>query len=75
MLYAAVFQVEAGPLCFWGFGSEEILMIVDGGGGEGPVDSTSTESAFPCGAWVSPAFELQVHARAVGEVSDSFGEL
>ena len=62
-------------MCFWGFGPEEVLVIVDGGGGEGLVDSTSTEVTFPGGAWVSRALELQVYAGAVGEVGDCFGEL
>ena len=50
-------------------------MIVNGGGGEGPVDRTSTEVTFLCGARVSPAFELQVYAEAVGEVGDCIGEV
>jgi hypothetical protein len=50
-------------------------VIVDGGGGEGSVDGTPTARAFPCCAWISPAFELQVHARAVGEVGDCFCEV
>src|SRR5215210_4035645 len=74
-LYVAVFQVAAGLICFWGFGLEQVLVIVDGGGGESFVDRTSTESAFPCCAWVSPALELQLYAGAVGEVGDRFGEV
>ena len=50
-------------------------MIVDSSGGEGFVDGTSTEVTFPCGGWVSPAFELQGHARAIGEVGDRFCEV
>ncbi len=50
-------------------------MIVDGGGGEGLVDSTSTEVTFPCRVRVSPALELQVYAGAFGEVGDRFGEV
>jgi hypothetical protein len=74
-MYVAVFEVSAGLSCFLDFGLEEVLVIVDGGGGEGPMDSTSTERAFPYGAWVSPALELQVHTGAVGEVGDRFGEV
>ena len=62
-------------MSFWGFGLEEVFVIVDGGGGEGFVDGLSTERAFPCYAWVSPALELKVHARALGEVGDRFCEV
>jgi hypothetical protein len=62
-------------LSFWGFGGKEVLVVVDGGGGEGLVDSTSSEVTFPCRVWVSPAFELQVYAGAICEVGDRFGEL
>jgi hypothetical protein len=71
----AVIQVAAGLLSFWGFGSEEVLVIVGGGGGQGPVDRASTEVTFPRGARVSPAFKLQVYAESVGEVGDRFGEV
>jgi hypothetical protein len=74
-LYMAVIQVAAGLLSFWGFGSEEVLVIVGGGGGQGPVDRASTEVTFPRGARVSPAFKLQVYAESVGEVGDRFGEV
>ena len=62
-------------MSFWGFGGKEVLVVVDGGGGEGLVDSTSSEVTFPCRVWVSPAFELQVYAGAICEVGDRFGEL
>src|SRR5215203_5535736 len=74
-LDVAVFQVVTGLPCFWCFGPEEVFMIVDGGGGEGLVDRTPTEGALPCCIGVSPTLELQLHAGAVGEVGDCFGEL
>src|SRR5215211_7998843 len=74
-MYVAVVEIAAGLLRFRGCGFEEVLVVVDGCGGEGLVDRTSTQGPFPRSVGVSPAFELQLHAGAVGEVGDCFCEL
>src|SRR5215210_3635223 len=74
-MYVAVVEIAAGLLRFRGFGFKEVLVVVDGCGGEGLVDFTSTQGPFPRSVGVSPTFELQLHSGAVGEVGDRFREL
>src|SRR5919107_2136602 len=74
-LHLAIFEVLSGVLCFGGLGGKEVLVIVNGCGGEGPGSLNPPQGAVPGCVWVSPALELQVNTRALGDVRDRICEI
>src|SRR5215218_1561511 len=71
---AAALQVVAGVLGSGGLGLQEVLVIVDGSRGQGPMDGTTTEGALLCGLGVAGAFELEFDAGSLGQVRNGVHE-